>query len=68
MVRQIKSTRFDEEESWDNMLKVYKDILEAYGLFEKKFEILKIKRESAKTSNAFIKPTSRRCVCAVYSS
>ncbi|KAF9406763.1 hypothetical protein HW555_012971 [Spodoptera exigua] len=40
MVRHIKSTRFDEEESWDNMLKVYKDILEAYGMFEKKFEIL----------------------------
>ncbi|KAF9405274.1 hypothetical protein HW555_013927, partial [Spodoptera exigua] len=40
MVRQIKSTRFDEEESWDSMLKVYKEILESYGMFEKKFEIL----------------------------
>lgn len=39
-VKQINLTPFHEEESWTSMLKAYKDILEAYGIFEETFEIL----------------------------
>lgn len=40
LVKIIKLTRFDEEESLTNMLEMYKDLLEAYRIFEEAFEIL----------------------------
>lgn len=39
-VKEIKLIRFDDEESWTKMLEVYKDLLEAYGIFEETFETL----------------------------
>ncbi|KAH9644375.1 hypothetical protein HF086_006403 [Spodoptera exigua] len=39
-VKQINLIRFDDEESWNSMLIVHKDLLSAYGTFEETFQIL----------------------------